>query len=66
MHPIESILIPVVKGIDIPMQLMQPYDGKWNTTDTKWYEDNPDAVGDGSNETAAADTTRRALMALLM
>lgn len=48
------------------MRLMQPYDGKWNTTDTKWYEDNPDAVGDGSNETDVGTTTRRALMALLM
>ena len=52
--------------MNLPMNLMQPYDGKWNTTDTKWYEDNPDAVGDGSNETDAGATTRRALMALLM
>ena len=35
------------------MDLMQPYDGKWNTTDTKFYNDNPDMVGDGGNLTGA-------------
>jgi hypothetical protein len=48
----------------LPMNLMQPHDGKWNTTDTKWYEDNPDAVGDGSNETNVGTATRRAPMLL--
>ncbi|KAF8541903.1 1,3-beta-glucan synthase component GLS2 [Trichophaea hybrida] len=53
----KSILIPIVDKISIPMNLMQPYDGKWNTTDTQYYNDNPDMVGDGGNLTGAGPTS---------
>jgi len=53
----KSILIPIVNGINIPMNLMQPYDGKWNTTDTAYYNDNPDMVGDGGNITGAGPSS---------
>ncbi|KAI5817513.1 1,3-beta-glucan synthase component GLS1 [Pyronema omphalodes] len=45
----KSVLVKVTDSVSIPMNLMQPYDGKWNYTDTKYYNDNPDKVGDGGN-----------------
>lgn len=35
----------------IPAQLMQPLDGKWNYTDTNYYCDDPSRVNDGYNKT---------------
>jgi hypothetical protein len=46
------------------MNLMQPYDGKWNTTDTAYYVDNPEAIGDGSTNTTSS--TSRMLVRMLV
>jgi 1,3-beta-glucan synthase len=61
----ENILVDVADGMSIPMNLMQPYVGKWNTTDTKYYEDNPDQVGDGGTDPGVSDAKRMLVKMLL-
>jgi hypothetical protein len=59
----------MTSSMSIPMQLMQPYDGKWNTTDTQYYEQNPEAIGDGStssSSTGSTSSTSRMLVKMLL
>jgi len=51
----KSFLYPTIKSINIPMKLMQPYDGMWNKTDTAYWLDHIEELNDGSNLTSQGD-----------